>query len=92
MMQAIGSAGKSKQKVLEYQATHDALTGLPNRLLLLDRITQSLAKVSRHAVVGGLVFIDLDNFKAINDTLGHEIGDQLLIESCVISYWLKAQS
>ncbi len=71
---------KSKQKVLEYQATHDALTGLPNRLLLLDRITQSLAKVSRHAVVGGLVFIDLDNFKAINDTLGHEIGDQLLIE------------
>ncbi|NQY92683.1 MAG: diguanylate cyclase [Campylobacteraceae bacterium] len=71
---------KSKQKVLEYQATHDSLTGLPNRLLLLDRITQSLAKVARHGVVGGLVFIDLDNFKTINDTLGHEVGDQLLIE------------
>jgi len=75
---------KSKQKVLEYQATHDALTGLPNRLLLLDRITQSLTKVARHALVGGLVFIDLDNFKTINDTLGHEVGDQLLIEVALI--------
>lgn len=78
------SEQKSKQKVLEYQATHDSLTGLPNRLLLLDRITQSLAKVARHAVVGGLVFIDLDNFKTINDTLGHEVGDQLLIEVALI--------
>jgi len=75
---------KSKQKVLEYQATHDSLTGLPNRLLLLDRMQQSLVKVSRHAVVGGLVFIDLDNFKTINDTLGHEVGDQLLIEVALI--------
>lgn len=74
------SEQKEKQQVLEYQATHDNLTGLPNRLLLLDRINHALIKVSRHGIVGGLVFIDLDNFKKMNDTLGHEVGDQLLIE------------
>lgn len=68
-----------KQKVLEYQATHDNLTGLPNRLLLLDRIEHAITKVTRHNIVGGLVFIDLDNFKEVNDTLGHEVGDNLLI-------------
>lgn len=68
-----------KQKVLEYQATHDNLTGLPNRLLLLDRIEHAITKVTRHNILGGLVFIDLDNFKEINDTLGHDIGDSLLI-------------
>ncbi len=67
-----------RQKVLEYQATHDNLTGLPNRLLLLDRIEHAITKTVRHNVVGGLIFIDLDNFKAINDTLGHDIGDKLL--------------
>ena len=68
-----------RQKVLEYQATHDNLTGLPNRLLLMDRIERAITKVERHQLVGGLIFIDLDNFKQINDTLGHEIGDKLLI-------------
>ncbi|QKJ22537.1 diguanylate cyclase [Poseidonibacter lekithochrous] len=68
-----------KQKVLEYQATHDNLTGLPNRLLLLDRIEHAITKVTRHNILGGLVFIDLDNFKKINDTLGHDVGDSLLI-------------
>lgn len=68
-----------RQKVLEYQATHDNLTGLPNRLLLLDRIEHAITKTVRHNIIGGLVFIDLDNFKKINDTLGHEVGDNLLI-------------
>jgi diguanylate cyclase (GGDEF)-like protein/PAS domain S-box-containing protein len=70
---------KDKEKVLEYQATHDNLTGLPNRLLLTDRIEQAIRKVTRHKIIGGLIFIDLDNFKVINDTLGHDIGDALLI-------------
>ena len=70
---------KDKEKVLEYQATHDNLTGLPNRLLLLDRIEHAITKVVRHQMVGGLIFIDLDNFKEVNDTLGHGIGDALLI-------------
>ncbi len=70
---------KDKEKVLEYQATHDNLTGLPNRLLLVDRIEQAIRKVTRHKIIGGLIFIDLDNFKVINDTLGHDVGDVLLI-------------
>ena len=70
---------KDKEKVLEYQATHDNLTGLPNRLLLLDRIEHAITKVVRHQMVGGLIFIDLDNFKEVNDTLGHDVGDSLLI-------------
>ena len=70
---------KDKEKVLEYQATHDNLTGLPNRLLLLDRIEYAITKVVRHKIVGGLIFIDLDNFKEVNDTLGHDVGDALLI-------------
>ena len=74
------SEQKEKQKILEYQATHDSLTKLPNRLLLYDRIKQSLIKVARHNVAASLIFIDLDNFKIMNDTLGHEVGDELLIE------------
>jgi diguanylate cyclase (GGDEF)-like protein/PAS domain S-box-containing protein len=70
---------KDKEKILEYQATHDNLTGLPNRLLLLDRIEHAITKIVRHNIVGGLIFIDLDNFKEVNDTLGHDIGDLLLI-------------
>jgi diguanylate cyclase (GGDEF)-like protein/PAS domain S-box-containing protein len=70
---------KNKEKALEYQATHDNLTGLPNRLLLFDRIEHTMAKIVRHKFVAGLIFIDLDNFKEVNDTLGHDIGDALLI-------------
>ncbi len=73
------SEQKDKVKALEYQATHDNLTGLPNRLLLLDRLEHTLSKIARHKLIGGLIFIDLDNFKKINDTLGHDVGDTLLI-------------
>ena len=69
------SEQKDKEKVLEYQATHDNLTGLPNRLLLFDRIEHAMTKIIRHKLVGGLIFIDLDNFKMV----GHDIGDALLI-------------
>jgi diguanylate cyclase (GGDEF)-like protein len=59
-------------------AFHDALTGLPNRLMLNDRINQAMASSKRSGFYGALMFIDLDNFKPLNDTYGHEAGDLLL--------------
>lgn len=61
-------------------AFHDPLTNLPNRRLLHDRLNQAMATSRRSGLYGGLMFIDLDNFKPLNDTYGHEIGDLLLIE------------
>jgi diguanylate cyclase (GGDEF)-like protein len=63
---------------LTFLATHDVLTGLPNRKLILDRTEQLLARARRHQTPVAAVFIDLDNFKLINDTLGHGAGDELL--------------
>jgi diguanylate cyclase (GGDEF)-like protein/PAS domain S-box-containing protein len=71
---------KTYQEQLERQANHDLLTGLPNRNLLADRLDQSIARAERLGYFLGLVFIDLDNFKFINDSLGHAAGDQLLVE------------
>ena len=65
---------------LRYQALHDSLTGLPNRTLIIDRAEQMLARGRRNNAATGALFIDLDNFKDINDTLGHRVGDQLLVE------------
>ena len=64
---------------LRHQALHDALTGLPNRALIMDRIDQLLARNRRTGTMGSALFIDLDDFKNVNDTLGHEAGDRLLV-------------
>lgn len=63
---------------LQQQATHDALTGLPNRRLLIDRLEQALAQAQRNGGHLAMMFIDLDGFKAINDCMGHTAGDEVL--------------
>jgi len=68
------------QEKLEYMAHHDTVTGLPNRVLLLDRVSQALARAQRDNCVVAVLFIDLDGFKAINDTVGHHFGDRFLGE------------
>ncbi len=71
---------KESQLKLEHLAYHDALTGLPNRVLLGDRIQQAIASVKRRNGLLAICFLDLDDFKPINDTYGHQSGDRLLIE------------
>lgn len=71
---------KRAEQEIERLAFYDALTGLPNRRLLLDRLQRAVAGCLRTGQRGALLFIDLDNFKDLNDTLGHDMGDQLLAE------------
>lgn len=75
------SERKGFEARIEYQALYDALTDLPNRRLLLDRLEQRLCEARRHGTWGGLLFLDLDNFKDINDRLGHLSGDMVLREA-----------
>jgi len=71
---------KESQERIEFLATHDPLTALPNRLLFLDRVRQAIARGRRGDYVFAILFIDLDDFKVINDSLGHAAGDTLLKE------------
>ncbi len=69
---------KAAAEEIHYLAFYDALTSLPNRRLLLDRLNQALAASARSGKEGAVLFLDLDHFKTLNDTLGHDIGDALL--------------
>lgn len=72
------SQAKQYEKDIKYIAHHDSLTGLPNRVLLSDRLKSSLARAKQFNHVGAIIYIDLDNFKNINDSQGHKVGDKLI--------------
>src|SRR5207248_6118697 len=76
----LGLVKRRHRRAIEKQAVHDALTSLPNRTLFLDRATQALSAAARSGAEPVVLVMDLDQFKEVNDTLGHHFGDQLLVE------------
>ncbi|MGJ4804777.1 putative bifunctional diguanylate cyclase/phosphodiesterase [Luteimonas sp. SDU82] len=74
------TAGKLAERALAHQAMHDPVTGLANRYLLMDRLGQALLRLDRTPGRVVLIFVDLDQFKAVNDGYGHEVGDELLVQ------------
>ncbi len=74
------SSSKAAEDEIRLLAFYDPLTGLPNRRLMSDRLQHSLAASARSGAGGALLFVDMDNFKDLNDTQGHEVGDQLLLQ------------
>lgn len=74
------TARKHAEDEIKHLAFYDPLTSLPNRRLMIDRLRHALAVASRYGRYGALILLDLDNFKTLNDTLGHDAGDQLLVE------------
>jgi len=72
------TALRAKEADLNYRALHDALTGLPNRVLFIDRLERALARTRRHPGYLAVLYLDVDRFKTVNDNLGHEAGDRLL--------------
>ncbi len=73
------TAQRQLEDELKHRAFHDALTGLPNRLLFQDRAAGGLARTQRDGTTAGVLFVDLDDFKVVNDTMGHSVGDELLV-------------
>jgi diguanylate cyclase (GGDEF)-like protein len=78
-LEALAKAFDKRTLMLQYQVGHDALTSLPNRLLLLDRLKESMKRSSRSKMNFAVLFIDLDHFKEVNDSFGHDFGDELLL-------------